>query len=437
MSDRLNNICDNNHISSIIRLVLSLSKQKDFNRMKDMNKHVLKEGENIAKRSIINLLFLAVIKGLAGAVTGMSFIIADAVSTLTDTLGLFAAYIGLKMSRKNADDKFEYGYYKFETFAALIISLSIVYLGVVILWGGIENLSTFEEGSYRPLAITTTIISIILSYRLAHELKKTAEKVNSLSLLASSRDKKMDIFSGIIVLVSIFANYKNIPYVDGIVTILISLFILKEGIFSTKESLFFLLDYWNDPILLNKIKRVFKQENDIIKRVNRIRLRRAGTFIFGEAFVDINPFASIEDLREELNILQERIKDVNPYIKDFSIFTHIPKSKKTRVAVPVKKGRALTAEVANTLDETTGYVFIDVAKNKFGKTYFRKLDKDEKDPVKLAAFLKREKVNVLIDNKLNSLVYYNLRRTNHVLIYPNFVGVTRVKETVQLLLIDS
>lgn len=402
-----------------------------------MNNLVLKEGEETAKKAILNLVFLATIKAIAGVVTGMSVIIADAVSTLTDTLGLFASYIGLKLSRKGADDEFEYGYYKFETFAALIISLSILYIGGVILFNGINNLEQSDVGAYRPLAITTTVISIFLSHKLAQKLKASAEKVNSLSLLASSKDKKMDMLAGIIVLVSIIANYQGIPYVEGIVTIIIALLIIKEGLFSSKESLFFLLDYWNNPILLNKIKRVFKNQKGVIKEIKKIRLRRAGTFIFGEAFVDINPFVGIEDVREELEIIQEKIKDLNPYIKDFSVYTHIPKSIKTKVAVPVKKGRTMNAEVANTLNETIGYVFVELKKNKPTKSYFKSLKAADKDPVKLARYFKKEKINILIDNKLSSLIYYNLRRTNHVLIYPNFADVSKVNDTIKLLLIDS
>jgi len=401
-----------------------------------MNNLILKEGEETAKRSIKNLVFLSFIKAIAGFVTGMPVILADAISTLTDTLGLFAAFIGLKLSRKTADKDFSYGYYKFETLAALVISLSIIYLGVVIFLGGLNSLTHVEAGGYRPLAISTTIISIILSYKLANELRVAAEKVNSLSLLASSKDKKMDIFSGIIVLISIFANYKNIPYVEGIVTIIISLLIIKEGIFSSKESLFFLLDYWNDPILVHKIKRIFKHQHEVVKKINRIRLRRAGTFIFGEAFVEVNPFIGMEDLRDSLNILEKKVLEINPYIKDFSIHTHIPKAKKAIIAIPVKSGKSLSAEIANTLKETRGYIFVNVSKNKITKFYYKKLTEEDKNFLNFGAYLKREKTNILIDNKINSITYYNLRKTNNILIYPNFIDVKKVKQTISLLLID-
>lgn len=402
-----------------------------------MNNHSLADGEKIARNSLLNLVFLGGIKLVAGLVTGMTVIIADAISTFADTLGLFASYLGLKLSRRSADEKFEYGYYKIETFAAFIISLGIIFIGTNILMDSIETLRNPTEGHLRSFAITTTVISIVFSFRLAAILSAASVKYNSLALKASATDKRLDIFSGFGVLLSIIANYQNIPYVEGIVSITIALLIIKEGLVSAKESFFFLLDYWNDPKLTQNIRDVFKKEKGIVQSVKKIRLRRAGTFIFGEAFIDINPFAGMQDLRESLNILKEQITELSPYIKDFSIYSNIPQSKKTKVAIPLKKGRSLQGEVATNLNQTNTYLFVTIQNNKVKKTESISIKDKDKDPVSLASILKKQKTNILIDNGLSSLVYYNLRRTNHILIYPNFPDIKKAKDTIKLLLIDS
>lgn len=402
-----------------------------------MNKSILKEGEKVAAKSILHLIFLGTIKLIAGFITGMNVIIADAISTFADTLGLFASYAGLKLSRKNADEKFEYGYYKIETLAALIISLSVISVGFFMLRNTLKDFGTPSEALNRPFAITTTIISIALSLKFYKELMRTGKKVNSLALIASAEDKKIDMFSGFIVLGSIIANYQQIPYVEDIVTVIFSLIILKMGLTSAKESLFFMLDYWNDPILSHKIRKIFRREKEMINKVKKLRLRRAGTFIFGEAFVEINPFADLTDLREELNLLQKEILALNPYLKDFAIYSHVEKPFKAKVAVPIEQGTSLNAKVAKSLKKTNAYLFATIRNNKIGDFYIRKLKTTDKKPVELANFLKKEKVNILIDNDLNSLIYYNLRRTHHILIYPNFDDVKHAKETLSLLLIDT
>jgi cation diffusion facilitator family transporter len=404
-----------------------------------MNTHSLKEGEKVAKESVIHLLAIGVLKIVAGMLTGMTVVFADAINTLAAVLGVFASYVGLKLSRKSADKHFEYGYHRVETFAALLVSLGIIYLGCVMVGKSVDILNAQQAGSFRPIAIITTILAMIHSYRLSRKLGNAGKKTNSLSLMANARNKRMDLFAGFGVLISIAANYNNIPYVEGIVSIVISIIILKEGLFSTKESLFFLLDYWDNPLLSRKIKKILRNERDIVTGVNKVRLRRAGAFIFGEAFVDINPFSGIRNLREELDILEQKICSINPYIKDFAIFTHVSRVDKILVAIPIKnkKRNELNSEVATNLKETNAYLFVKLHDRKIGKPYVKTLSAKQKTLDELDEFLKKEKINILVDNKLNSIVYFNLRETHQVFIYPNFPDIRTAKQVLDLMLIDT
>ncbi len=401
------------------------------------NNKAIRDGEKVAKKSIFHLMILATIKFVIGFITGLPVLIADGISTIADTLGVFASYFGLKLSRKSADKHFEYGYYKFETFAALVVSLGIVTLSILVFLDGIETFQNPSEGQFQILAILATLTAIFHSHRLAKELKEAGERTNSLSLLANARDKKVDVFAGIAILISVVANYYEIAYIEGIVTIFISLIIFKEGILSSKESLFFLLDYWNNPKLQRKIRKILREDKGLVLEVKKLRLRRAGTFVFGEAFLEINPFAGLQDLRDELDILQNKIQELDPYIKDFAIYTHIAKSRKVKVALPIKSGKDLHAKLALSLKETSAYLFADLHNGEVQEFKIENITKDQKKTIALTKFLMDRKIDILIDNDLNSLTYYYLRRTHHILIYPNFSDVDNVKQTLELLLIDT
>ena len=366
----------------------------------------------------------------------MTVLIADAVNSFASILGIFASYIGLKLSRKSADKNFEYGYHRIETFAAFLISLGIIFLGYKVLLTSTDILLNAKEVHLQPFAISTTVIGIIFSVRLYRKFKKTAEETNSLALMANARDKKIEIISGLAVLLTVIASYKNIPYVEGILSIIISFLILKEGILSAKESLFFLLDYWDDPILLFKIKKALKRE-DIVNRVTKIRLRRAGTFIFGEAYIEINPYVELVDVRDELAILKGRIQELNSYIKDFSIFTNIPKIDNEIIAIPISNSKGLKSKVAFRVKDTNGYLFAKIKNNHITTSKIIKISEKAKKPVELAEFLAKNKANILIDNQLSSLIYYNLRKVHNILIYPNFPDIKTAEDTIKLLLIDT
>jgi len=162
-----------------------------------MQNNALLEGERVAKVSIFRLLLLGMLKLTVGLFTGLTVIIADSISTFADTLGVFASYIGLRLSRKTADEHFKYGYYKIETFAALLISLGIIYVGSLILIRSIDTFNLAPTGQHRIYAIFMTIMAIISSYFLFKSLKKAGDAANSLSLIASAQDKKWMYLPGL------------------------------------------------------------------------------------------------------------------------------------------------------------------------------------------------------------------------------------------------
>jgi len=400
-------------------------------------KRNLIQGERIAKKSLINLIVMTGLKAIAAYLTGMVVLLADTLSTVTDIISLFASYIGLKLSRKSADKNFGYGYYKVETFGALVVSLLIIYFGYDVFKQAVENLYVEPTGQAHIIGLIVTIVSVFFSISLARKLSDAARKTNSMSLMNNAVDKKLDVIASFAVIASIVANMYNVMYIESVISMVMSVMILKVGVDSTKEALFYMLDYWDDPKMIRKIRRIILHKTDIVLSIKRIRMRRAGTFIFGEAFVEINPFADLINLREQLDIMDSKIKELNPYIKDFTVHTHITKTKKIRMAVPVTgEGSGLNAKIASTLKNTKAYEFIDIRNDKVSKKYRKRLRPEQKGSEAFIEFMKKEKPNIIIDNGLKSLMYYNLRHTNHIRIYPHFSNTKTVDDAVKLMIID-
>jgi cation diffusion facilitator family transporter len=400
-------------------------------------KRNLIQGERIAKKSLINLIMMTGLKAIAAYLTGMVVLLADTLSTITDIISLFASYIGLKLSRKSADKNFGYGYYKVETFGALIVSLLIIYFGYDVFKQAVENLYVEPTGQAHIIGLVVTIVSVFFSISLARKLADAARKTNSMSLMNNAVDKKLDIVASFAVIGSIVANMYGVMYVESVISMVMSVMILKVGVDSTKEALFYMLDYWDDPIMIRKIRKIILHKTDVVLSIKRIRMRRAGTFIFGEAFVEINAFADLIDLKEELEIMDKEIKELNPYIKDFTIHTQITKTKKIRLAIPVTgEGSGLNAKIASSLRKTKAYEFIDIRGSRVSKKYRKKIKPEEKGSEAFVEFIKKEKPNIIIDNGLKSLMYYNLRHTNHIRVYPHFSNTKVVDDAVKLMMID-
>jgi cation diffusion facilitator family transporter len=397
----------------------------------------LKYGSRMALAGIAEIIALALFKGILGYMTGLVVLIADALNSLGDLLTLFATYIGLKISQRPADKNFKYGYYKAETLAALATALVIIYFGFEIMVDSIERIASTQQSQLQYLALISVAVTTLVTLHLASFLKKAGKKINSISMIDAGKEKRMDLFTQVGVIIGIGANYYKIPYLEGTIGLIISLLTLKVGYETAKESLFFMLDYFNDPKLIAKISKIIRSKSHIVKTIKDIRLRRAGTFLFGEAFLEINPHAQTKDLRDQLNNVREEIKRANPYIKDFLLFVVIPNATKIKVAVPVKDYRGLQSELAYNISETRAYVFVEVDKNKIIDSYTKPFVFEEENISGTIKFLEEEKVNVVINNDMHSLLYYHLQRLHHIEVYPSFSNVRNVENAVKLLIIDT
>ena len=117
----------------------------------------------------------------------------------------------------------------------------------------VAGIEIFREGYYRLfylepvksfpiLPVAASIISSVAAFVVARMELKVGKSIGSQSLIATSREAFLDIFTSLIVLVGILLAYFRIPYVEGAVIILISLLLFKLGIANTWTPLLVLMD---------------------------------------------------------------------------------------------------------------------------------------------------------------------------------------------------
>ena len=412
-------------------------KTKTKKSMPEVKDADLQYGSKMALLSLGVIALLALLKAVVAYLTGLVVLYADALSSFSDMLGIFASYIGLKMSQRHADEGFKYGYYKAESFAAFLASVLIIYLGFAVLRESGERLFVLEAAHDHIFALGQVVVTCVVSFYLAVTLMKAGRKVNSLSLINSGKEKKSDLISQVAVAAGIGASYFHVPYLEGVIGIILSMLILKVGLESGKESLFFLLDYFDDQKLIHRIERIIITKSKIVRKVRNIRMRRAGTIIFGEAFLEINPYVEAKDIHNDLQYLKAKISEADKHIKDFLIFFEVPQIHKVRVAVPVRDDNGLKSTVATSPEDTRFYVFVDVEEGKIVASHTKEFPFQTFDFVGITNFLRDQDAKIVINNNMHSLLFYNLRRLHHILVYPHFHNVPDVESTIKLLLIDT
>ncbi|WP_337971931.1 cation diffusion facilitator family transporter [Methanobacterium petrolearium] len=255
-------------------------------KINERTKTELKMGETAAKYSCVVNLLLAIIKGVVGYSSGSIALIADSIHSFSDIAASFAVYIGLKLSRREPDKNFPYGYYRMETLASLIVSAMIIIVGYEIV---LESYDAFLNPTIidMPLiSLFVAVISVVVSFALAKYKEKIGKKIGSQALINDGKHSFIDIFSSIIVFIGIFCSYLGFLRVQGISGMLIAFLIIYLGLKLAKDDVLVLLDASMDPEKITKI-RDLAEGIEGVKGVHDVKIRRSGPFILAELHLEI------------------------------------------------------------------------------------------------------------------------------------------------------
>lgn len=194
--------------------------------------HPGKSSNNIRYAFFLNLGF-TIIEFVGGILTNSMAILSDAIHDLGDSITLGLAWYFQKVATRNRDEKYTYGYKRFSLLGAIINSVILTLGSVLILIETIPRIFNPEVADAKGM-ILLAIIGIIANGAAVLRLKKgdsINEKVVSLHLLE-------DVLGWAAILVgSIIMYFFDIPVIDPILSIGISVYILIHVIRNIGETL--------------------------------------------------------------------------------------------------------------------------------------------------------------------------------------------------------
>jgi cation diffusion facilitator family transporter len=373
----------------------------------------LKEGENAAAVAVLVSLVLSILKGIIGYLAGSILLITDALHNSADTLTSFASWFGLKISQKKPSEKFPYGYYKAENLTTLLVSGFILYASFNLFIEGYQKL--FELSSLnRPLeALGIALTSSLVSFFLSRYLKEKGEKINSQSLIANANERKIDVFSSMIVFIGLLLTFYKVPYVEGIITMVISILALKIGFESGKDSIFALMDVSPSKEIEDKVRSILKS-NTGIEEFKDLKLRKSGPFDFGEVKVKIRKHLDVKRAHEIADRIEKNIKKEIKQIESFTIHIEPYEAKREKIAIPVKTKNGLKSNIMKKFGRANYFIFViwNNKKNK-AESHYIKENPYKKEKVRAgfqsANFILKEKIDTLITPDIGGISFHTMR----------------------------
>lgn len=176
-------------------------------------------------------LFLFALKLAIGLFMHASAIVSDGFNNLSDCITNIVALYGYHASAKPADAEHPFGHGRVEYIVSLIAAFAILVVGYQLFVSSVKGIIHPEAVTFN--AVMTLILSASIAVKgwMAHFYQQLGRRTDSLLLLTASSDSKADMLTTGVTAVSVILSLwvRNIP-IDGIVSLAVSLLILKSGL---------------------------------------------------------------------------------------------------------------------------------------------------------------------------------------------------------------
>lgn len=383
----------------------------------------LNTGKRVAFTATGITLLLSLMKLIVGRVFKSDMLTADAVHSAADSIAIFASGLGLWLAGAKKSKKFPYGLYKVETLISFIVGLLIIFGGIELVGEGHKKIFHVAFIRQFPLfPIIASAISIIVTYFIAGKEKSTGTLINSGSLLANARESFLDIIISTVVLAGLVLNYAGIPYVEGSVIIVISLFVLKLGMETVWTSLLVLIDANPDQDLQAELEKKIKIINGV-KGIGDIKIRQSGPFKMVNCVLLTGPLVALH----KAHVLADKVEDfiMSNYKHIDSVFIHLEpcREKMISAVIPVNELNGMDSKVSSLFGRAPYFMVVRFNKD---NSYLEKV-LDNPFPkerrfagIKIVKQLIKNKVDILFTSGIGEIPFYMLRE--------NYIDVFEIRD---------
>jgi cobalt-zinc-cadmium efflux system protein len=239
---------------------------------------------NLSITMLLNFL-ITVVEVIGGIYSGSLSLISDALHNFSDGIAIIITYIAMRLGKKPRSLKYTFGLKRAEIVAAIVNASTLIVISFFLIKEAIQRF-------YHPSPITGGLMLIVASVGLGANiigtllLKKGSR--NNLNMRAAYFHLLSDAVSRLAVIIgALFIIYFQIYWIDPFLTILISLYILKETFKIVRESVDVVMMSSPSTIDLNEVKSIIESIPEVqnIHHVHVWKMNDADTHF--EAHIEV------------------------------------------------------------------------------------------------------------------------------------------------------
>ncbi|SHI67548.1 cation diffusion facilitator family transporter [Clostridium cavendishii DSM 21758] len=232
----------------------------------------------IARLSIFSNTLLIILKVIVSIITGSMSIFSEAIHSTVDLLASLITFISVKFSDKPADKEHPYGHGKYENISGVIEALLILLPAIWIIVEAFKKLFIPHEISSPGIGFLVMAISSFVNFLVSRKLYIVAKENDSIALEADALHLKADVYTSLgVALGLMLIFFTKITFLDPLIAILVSCFIIKESIELFMNAFSPLLDTKISDAEIEAIEKLINSYNSVYCNFHNLRTRKAGS----------------------------------------------------------------------------------------------------------------------------------------------------------------
>ncbi|MBP7710460.1 MAG: cation transporter [Rickettsiales bacterium] len=245
--------------------------------------------------SVVINIALATAQIFVGIFSGSSGLVADGVHSLSDLFSDFVVLFANHHSSKEADDDHHYGHQRFETAASLFVGLSLLGLGVAMIWSAAHKIIyPTTAATIQIHALWVALVALVTKEILFRYMIAVATKVRSSMLVANAWHARSDAASSFVVAVGIVGALMGYPVLDLIGALVVGLVIAKTGFEFSWDALHDLMDRAASEEDSEKVRQIIIAAPKVLG-CHDLRTRKMGDMIFVDVHIEVDGSMTVRE----------------------------------------------------------------------------------------------------------------------------------------------
>jgi len=272
---------------------------KTHSRKRNHHPHPVNE-KHLLAATFLNLV-ITVVELAGGILSGSLALLSDALHNLSDTFATFIAFMATVIGKREANQKKTFGYKRVEILAALINAVILIVMSAFLLkeawarWNDPQEINSI-------IMLVVAMIGLLANVYAAIILKKDAHK--SINVRAAYVHLIGDSLSSVVVIIGgVLIQVFKVYWIDPVITVLISLYIIRSGFLILKQAVNILMQSAPDNLDLSRIKRQVEQMPDVANIHHLHAWMLTDSEIHLEAHVELNrdlKLSQVNDIQKEI-----------------------------------------------------------------------------------------------------------------------------------------